>query len=79
MRGATNIRRTTSTTRSRRSIAQKLKLRRFENDMVLEGGSIDVNGEGLLLTSEQCLLNKNRNPHLTRAADRDRICATISA
>lgn len=49
-------------------IAQKLKLRRFENDMVLEGGSIDVNGQGLLLTSEQCLLNKNRNPHLSRRA-----------
>src|SRR3954470_11345030 len=48
------------------SIAEKLKLRRFENDMVLEGGSIDVNGRGLLLTSEQCLLNKNRNPQLTR-------------
>src|SRR4051812_31914480 len=48
------------------SIADKLKLRRFENDMVLEGGSIDVNGQGLLLTSEQCLLNKNRNPQLTR-------------
>src|SRR3954471_24741597 len=48
------------------SIAAKLKLRRFENDMVLEGGSIDVNGQGLLLTSEQCLLNKNRNPQLTR-------------
>ena len=48
------------------SIAQKLGMRRFENDMVLEGGSIDVNGEGLLLTSEQCLLNKNRNPHLSR-------------
>lgn len=47
-------------------VAKKLKLRRFENDMVLEGGSIEVNGGGLLLTSEQCLLNKNRNPHLTR-------------
>jgi agmatine deiminase len=48
-------------------IAQKLQLRRFENDMVLEGGSIDVNGRGLLLTSEQCLLNPNRNPHLSRS------------
>ena len=47
-------------------IARALKLRRFESNMVLEGGSIDVNGEGLLLTSEQCLLNPNRNPHLTR-------------
>ncbi|MFZ9683383.1 MAG: agmatine deiminase family protein [Cephaloticoccus sp.] len=49
------------------SIARKLKLRRFVNDMVLEGGSIEVNGRGLLLTSEQCLLNPNRNPHLTQA------------
>lgn len=48
-------------------IAGKLKQRRFVNDMILEGGSIEVNGEGLLLTSEQCLLNQNRNPLLTRA------------
>lgn len=48
-------------------VAEKLGLRRFENPMILEGGSIDVNGKGLLLTSEQCLLNENRNPHLTRA------------
>lgn len=47
-------------------IARRLRLRRFEEDMILEGGSIDVNGRGLLLTSEQCLLNRNRNPHLTR-------------
>lgn len=48
------------------SIEKVTKLRRFVNDMVLEGGSIDVNGQGALLTSEQCLLNKNRNPHLTK-------------
>jgi agmatine deiminase len=33
----------------------------------LEGGSIDVNGEGTLLTTEQCLLNKNRNPDLDKS------------
>ena len=36
-------------------------------DMILEGGSIEVNGAGTLLTTEQCLLNPNRNPGLSRA------------
>ncbi|WP_437228886.1 agmatine deiminase family protein [Planctomicrobium sp. SH661] len=38
----------------------------FSNKMILEGGSVDVNGAGVLLTSESCLLNPNRNPHLSR-------------
>ena len=38
----------------------------FRPPMVLEGGSIDVNGRGIGLTSEECLLNPNRNPHLSR-------------
>lgn len=48
------------------SIARALKMRRFEKTVVLEGGSIDVNGQGLLLTTEQCLLNENRNPELSK-------------
>jgi len=34
--------------------------------LILEGGSIHVDGEGTLLTTEECLLNENRNPSLTR-------------
>jgi agmatine deiminase len=39
----------------------------FAHKLVLEGGAIEVNGAGICLTTEQCLLNKNRNPHLSRA------------
>jgi agmatine deiminase len=47
----------------------------FAGGMILEGGSIDVNGQGLLLTTEQCLLNPNRNPDLTREQIEARLCA----
>jgi agmatine deiminase len=60
-----------------KSIARALGLRRFENKMVLEGGSIDVNGSGLLLTTEACLLNKNRNPRLTKAQIEERLKAML--
>ena len=36
------------------------------DDFILEGGSIHVDGEGTLITTEECLLNRNRNPHLSR-------------
>jgi len=38
----------------------------FETKIVLEGGSIDTNGLGSCITTEQCLLNENRNPKLTK-------------
>ncbi len=38
----------------------------FDAPFVMEGGSIHVDGEGTLLTTEECLLNKNRNPHLEK-------------
>jgi len=43
-----------------------LQVPRFTPGIVMEGGSIEVNGAGCVLTSEQCLLNKNRNPQLSR-------------
>jgi len=43
-----------------------LGLQMFEPGIVLEGGSIEVNGAGTVLTTEQCLLNENRNPQLTQ-------------
>jgi len=45
-------------------IADESGLKVFRPKMVLEGGSIDVNGRGCLLTTEQCLLNPNRNARL---------------
>jgi agmatine deiminase len=49
-----------------RRVAEALGLERFAPGVILEGGSIDVNGQGALLTTEACLLHPNRNPHLTR-------------
>jgi agmatine deiminase len=54
-------------------LAEILKLPVFYSHMILEGGSIDVNGSGALLTSESCLLNKNRNPNLSRAEIEQRL------
>jgi agmatine deiminase len=48
-------------------MATHRRYERIDVPMILEGGSIDVNGAGLLLTTESCLLNPNRNPSHTRA------------
>jgi agmatine deiminase len=44
-----------------------LRMPRFAPRIVLEGGSIDVDGEGTVLVTEQCLLNRNRNPSMSPA------------
>jgi agmatine deiminase len=49
-------------------VAALLGMRAFRPGIVMEGGSLDVNGRGTLLTTESCLLNPNRNPTLDRAA-----------
>jgi agmatine deiminase len=54
-------------------LAQILNLPVFYPGMILEGGAIDVNGAGALLTTESCLLNPNRNPNLRREEIEQRI------
>jgi agmatine deiminase len=51
-----------------RLLAEGLGDRVYEAPFVLEGGSIAVDGTGTLMTTEQCLLNPNRNPELDRDA-----------
>jgi len=48
------------------TIAAQLDLPVLEIPMVLEGGSIAIDGAGMLVTTERCLLNPNRNPRMTR-------------
>ena len=46
-------------------------------DMVLEGGSLNVDGAGTLITTEQCLLHPNRNPKLSRDQIAERLCLEL--
>jgi len=46
-------------------------------DWILEGGAIDGDGTGLVVTTEQCLLNPNRNPELSRADIEARLAADL--
>ncbi len=52
--------------RTGEDIVQHARVKVFHPGIVMEGGSIDVNGRGVVLTTEQCLLNPNRNPHLSK-------------
>ena len=48
------------------SIADKLGLKHYTPGIVMEGGSVDFNDQGIILTTTACLLNENRNPHLNQ-------------
>jgi len=55
----------------RRQIADEAR------DWILEGGAIDGDGTGLVVTTEQCLLNPNRNPELSRTDIEERLAADL--
>jgi agmatine deiminase len=48
-------------------LAERARFKVEEHGWILEGGAIDGDGTGLVVTTEQCLLNRNRNPQLTKA------------
>lgn len=50
---------------------------RFQSTLVAEGGGITVDGEGTIITTESCFLNKNRNPGWTRAEIDAELCRTL--
>jgi agmatine deiminase len=64
-------------------VAQKVleaeRAERYRAPIVLEGGSIHVDGEGTVLTTEECLLNPNRNPGLSRAEIERMLCDYLGA
>lgn len=55
-------------------IGEQLGLPVFHPGIIMEGGSVEFNGAGTVLTSECCLLNKNRNPHLNQAQIEHFLC-----
>lgn len=59
--------------------ASKYNIKRFEPGMVLEGGSIDSNGNGVLLTTESVLLNPNRNSDLSKKEIEQRLIDYLGA
>ena len=55
-------------------IAEALGLKVFYPGIIMEGGSVDFNGKGTVMTSTACLLNPNRNPHLNQSQIENYLC-----
>ena len=60
-------------------VARAADMRFYRAPLVCEGGAIHTDGEGTLLTTEQCLLNENRNPHLTQQQVEERLALFTGA
>ena len=57
-----------------RRIAEIERVGRYRAPLVMEGGSFTVDGEGTVITTEECLLSQGRNPHLTRTEIERYLC-----
>ena len=60
-------------------VAEHLGVPTFTSNVFMEGGGINVDGEGTILTSESCILNENRNPDMTKAEAEKILCDSHSA
>ena len=58
-------------------VAEHLALPTFTSNVFMEGGGINVDGEGTILTSESCILNENRNPGLSKAEAEQILCDSL--
>lgn len=61
------------------ALLKTLGMRGWDGPMVLEGGAIHVDGRGILLTTQECLLNANRNPTLTQSQVEERLALYCGA
>lgn len=60
-------------------LAEYLRIPTFTSPLFLEGGAINVDGEGTVLTTEQCVLNENRNPGITKREAERELCHALGA
>jgi agmatine deiminase len=60
-------------------IARQADVRLYSAPLVCEGGALHTDGQGTLLTTDQCLLNSNRNPHLDRQQVEERLALFTGA
>ena len=58
-------------------VAEHLGIATFSSNVFMEGGGINVDGEGTILTSESCILNENRNPGLSKAEAEQILCDSL--
>ena len=58
-------------------MAKKSKVERIETDLCLEGGGIEVDGEGTAIITESCVINANRNPDWTKEGCEEELLATL--